>query len=156
MSDHENDPARGLPTSPEKLFETLKELGIETRTTQHPALHTVEESRALRGEIPGGHIKNLFLRDKKKNVFLLVAEEDAVIDLKTIHARIGGSGRGFLRKARTADAAARRAARVGHTVRADKRHRGPRHMCPARKPHAARCAQLPSAGEHDDDVDRAR
>lgn len=93
MSDHENDPARGLPTSPEKLFETLKELGIETRTTQHPALHTVEESRALRGEIPGGHIKNLFLRDKKKNVFLLVAEEDAVIDLKTIHARIGGSGR---------------------------------------------------------------
>jgi Ala-tRNA(Pro) deacylase len=52
----------------------------------------VEESRALRGEIAGGHTKNLFLKDKKDQVFLVVAEEDADIDMKSLHKRIG-SGR---------------------------------------------------------------
>src|SRR4029077_1240910 len=55
----------------------------------HPPLFTVEESRRLRGKIPGGHTKNLFLRDKRDRVFLVSALEDAAIDLKGVHHRLG-------------------------------------------------------------------
>ena len=78
-----------MPARPEDLFSRLEELGIETETHEHPPLFTVEQSRALRGEIPGGHCKNLFLRDKKGQVALVVALEDAHIDLKTLGPRIG-------------------------------------------------------------------
>jgi Ala-tRNA(Pro) deacylase len=71
----------------------LSGLGIATTTVGHAPLHTVEESRALRGVIPGAHTKNLFLKDKKDAIFLVVAPEDAVIDLKHLHNRIGASGR---------------------------------------------------------------
>jgi Ala-tRNA(Pro) deacylase len=74
------------------LAACLEKLGIKARTVEHPPLFTVEESRALRGEIAGGHTKNLFLKDKKDQVFLVVAEEDAGIDMKSLHKRIG-SGR---------------------------------------------------------------
>jgi len=53
----------------------------------------VEDSKALRGEIPGGHTKNLFVKDKKGRLFLLVAGEEAAIDLKRVHDKIGGQGR---------------------------------------------------------------
>ena len=59
----------------------------------HPALFTVEQSRALRGTIPGGHTKNLFLKDKKGALFLVTALEDAVIELKSLHRLLGASGR---------------------------------------------------------------
>jgi Ala-tRNA(Pro) deacylase len=49
----------------------------------------VEEAKALRGALPGGHVKNLFLRDKKGAMWLVVAEEDRRIDLKALAARIG-------------------------------------------------------------------
>lgn len=75
------------------LFARLDELGIRTETVTHPPLHTVEESRKLRGPLPGGHIKNLFLKDKKGRIFLIVAREDAPLDLKRVHEAIGGSGR---------------------------------------------------------------
>src|SRR5207245_2330859 len=53
----------------------------------------VEESRTLRGTIAGGHTKNLFLKDKKGALFLVVALEDAVIELKSLHRLLGASGR---------------------------------------------------------------
>ncbi|MBO6717153.1 MAG: prolyl-tRNA synthetase associated domain-containing protein [Rhizobiaceae bacterium] len=77
----------------EELIRHLDGLGIETRTYEHPPLFTVADSEALRGDIPGGHTKNLFLKDKKGRFFLLTVGEHAVIDLKTIHTRIGASGR---------------------------------------------------------------
>ncbi|WP_028033691.1 prolyl-tRNA synthetase associated domain-containing protein [Chelativorans sp. J32] len=82
-----------MPAAPEDLMRHLAELGIEVQTHNHPPLYTVEESRSLRGEIPGAHTKNLFLKDKKDRFFLVTAEEDARIDLKTIHHAIGASGR---------------------------------------------------------------
>ena len=82
-----------MPATPDDLFALLDRLGIEHRTVTHPPLFTVEESRALRGEIPGGHTKNLFLRDKKGALFLVTALEDAVIELKSLHRRLGASGR---------------------------------------------------------------
>jgi Ala-tRNA(Pro) deacylase len=74
------------------LLTHLAALGIETATVEHPPLFTVEESRALRGEIPGAHTKNLFLKCKKGQLWLVTALEDTPIDLKTLHHSLG-SGR---------------------------------------------------------------
>ncbi|HZP20650.1 MAG TPA: prolyl-tRNA synthetase associated domain-containing protein [Bauldia sp.] len=82
-----------MPATQEDLMRFLDGLGIAVTTVSHPPLFTVGQSQALRGEIPGGHTKNLFLKDKKDQVFLLVAGEDAHIDLKHLHHRIGASGR---------------------------------------------------------------
>src|SRR3974390_2089977 len=82
-----------MPKPPAELFAALDALNIPHRTVLHPPLFTVEQSRELRGKIPGGHTKNLFLRDKKGAIFLVVALEDAVIELKSLHRRLGASGR---------------------------------------------------------------
>jgi Ala-tRNA(Pro) deacylase len=82
-----------MPTSPGELLDYLGSLSIEAETVDHPALYTVEDSRALRGDIPGGHTKNLFVKDKKNRLFLLVLGEEAVIDLKRVHEKIGAQGR---------------------------------------------------------------
>lgn len=74
-------------------FALLDRLGIAHRTVSHPPLHTVEESRALRGEITGGHTKNLFVKDKGGNLFLITAEEGSPLDLKTMDKAIGAKGR---------------------------------------------------------------
>jgi Ala-tRNA(Pro) deacylase len=82
-----------MPTTPDQLFAFLDSLGIAHTTVKHPPLFTVEQSRALRGQISGGHTKNLFLRDKKHQLFLVVALEDAEIDLKGLHRQLGATGR---------------------------------------------------------------
>lgn len=82
-----------MPTTPDQLFAALTGLGIVHTTGSHPPLFTVEQSQALRGKIPGGHTKNLFLRDKKQALFLVVAEEDAKIELKSLHRLLGANGR---------------------------------------------------------------
>jgi Ala-tRNA(Pro) deacylase len=82
-----------MPKAPEQLFAELDALGIKYSTVKHPPLFTVEQSRSLRGQIPGGHTKNLFLRDKKYAIYLVVALEDADIDLKGLHRRLKAGGR---------------------------------------------------------------
>ena len=82
-----------MTKTPDDLFAALDALGIKSSTIKHPPLFTVEQSRELRGRIPGGHTKNLFLRDKKGALYLVVALEDAVIDLKRLHRVLGASGR---------------------------------------------------------------
>ena len=81
-----------MPKTPEELFAALDALKITHRTVHHPPLFTVEQSRELRGQIPGGHTKNLFLRDKKGAIYLVVTLEDAPVDLKGLHRRLGASG----------------------------------------------------------------
>ena len=82
-----------MPVTPNQFFAVLDALGIAHKTMKHPPLFTVEQSRVLRGQIPGGHTKNLFLRDKKYELYLVVALEDADIELKGLHRRLGASGR---------------------------------------------------------------
>ena len=77
-----------MPATPAELFAYLDRLGIAHKTVSHPPLFTVEQSRALRGAIPGGHTKNLFLKDKRGALFLVAAMEDARIDLKRLHLRL--------------------------------------------------------------------
>jgi Ala-tRNA(Pro) deacylase len=83
----------GMPASPSDLFAFLDGLGIGHQTTTHEPMFTVEQSRTLRGRIPGGHTKNLFLRDKKGAFYLVVLLESAVVELKSLHRRLGASGR---------------------------------------------------------------
>ena len=78
-----------MPATPDDLFAFLDRLGIAHKTAAHAPLFTVEQSQALRGTIPGGHTKNLFLKDKKDAVYLVVVGEDAKVDLKTLHHRLG-------------------------------------------------------------------
>ena len=82
-----------MPKTEAELFSFLDSLGIRTTTRRHPPLYTVADSQALRGEIAGGHTKNLFLKDKKDNFFLLTVGEEAVVDLKQIHHLIGAASR---------------------------------------------------------------
>jgi len=82
-----------MPHTAESLFATLDAMGIVHETLHHPPLFTVEESKSLRGNIPGAHTKNLFLKDKKGKLFLVTAVESTRIDLKRLHEVIGGSGR---------------------------------------------------------------
>lgn len=77
----------------DELMTYLGGLGIEVSTLDHPALFTVAESQGLRGEIAGGHTKNLFVKDKKGRHFLVVAEESRAVDLKSLHRVIGAQGR---------------------------------------------------------------
>src|SRR5262245_25564064 len=78
--------------SPQQLFARLDRLGIAHRTVEHPPVFTVEEAKALRGSLPGHHIKNLFLRNKKEEMWLVVALEDRAIDLKRL-GEVLGAGR---------------------------------------------------------------
>ena len=84
-----------LPTSPQQLLARLTALGIAYQNHQHAAVFTVEEAKALRGELTGGHIKNLFLRNKKEEMWLVVAEEDKRIDLKALGEKLGAGKLSF-------------------------------------------------------------
>ena len=70
----------------QRLMILLDELGIATTTVEHPPLRTVEDSRRLRGNLKGGHVKNLFLKDKKGGYWLLAALEHTLIDLRAAAA----------------------------------------------------------------------
>jgi Ala-tRNA(Pro) deacylase len=76
------------PTTPGDLFAFLDKLDIPYQTTPHPPLFTVEQSQALRGQIAGAHTKNLFLVERKRGLYLVVACEDAIIDLKNLHRHL--------------------------------------------------------------------
>src|SRR5690606_5269667 len=81
------------PKTDKDLFQFLDGLGITHDTKEHAPVFTVAESVALRDEIPGGHTKNLFVKDKKDNFFLLTVEENASVDLKAVHTVIGAASR---------------------------------------------------------------
>ena len=90
MASETSDPtAADLPTSPEALLARLAELGISQETTEHAPVYTVEESKRLRGELDGAHIKNLFLRNKKGAMWLVTCLEDRDIDLKQLGQALG-------------------------------------------------------------------
>ncbi len=78
-----------MPATHEDLFAQLDALGIAHTTHWHQPVFTVEESHGLKASMPGGHTKNLFLKDKKGALFLLCAIADTVIDLNAVSKAIG-------------------------------------------------------------------
>ncbi|MBT5109417.1 MAG: prolyl-tRNA synthetase associated domain-containing protein [Rhodospirillaceae bacterium] len=80
------------PFDADGLFARLDTLGLAHETHEHAPVFTVDESQSLRGVLPGAHVKNLFLRDKKKCYWLVTVAEDRNIDLKALRRRLGASG----------------------------------------------------------------
>lgn len=78
-----------MPATPEELFARFERLGIAYKTHHHPPVFTVAESAALRGALPGGHCKSLFLKDKKGGLWLCVMLEERTIDLNRLADRLG-------------------------------------------------------------------
>ncbi len=76
-----------------ELFCYLDRHGIAHRTVDHQAIFTVDEGRHLKRELPGGHSKNLFLKDKKGVCSLAVALGDTRVDLVGLGRAIGAKGR---------------------------------------------------------------
>jgi len=79
----------GSPYTPEQLFARFDALGIRHHTYRHPPVFTVAEAVSLRGTLPGGHCKSLFLKDKKGALWLVVALEERRIDLKALAKALG-------------------------------------------------------------------
>jgi len=77
------------PVTPDQLFARLDALSIAHRTYSHPPVFTVAEAARLRGQLPGGHCKSLFLKDKKGGLWLVVALEEQKIDLARLAAALG-------------------------------------------------------------------
>jgi len=84
-----------VPATPADLFARLAELGIAAPTVEHAAAFTVEEGEQHVGHLPGVHIKNLFLCDAKKRMWLVVGPWDRRIDLKTLPELIGAARLSF-------------------------------------------------------------
>ena len=78
------------PATPEDLFARFDALGVAHVTHSHRPIFTVEEGADLKAALPGGHSKNLFLKEKKKGrLFLLSALGDAKIDLNAVSKLLG-------------------------------------------------------------------
>lgn len=84
-----------MPTSPEQLMARLKDLGIDFDLHHHKAVFTVAEADAVDRDITGTHCRNLFLRDKKKNNFLVVLPNDTDVDIKKLQPLIGADRLSF-------------------------------------------------------------
>ena len=65
----------------DELLAYLKALGIDAVTHEHAPVFTVEEAQAAKGDLPGAHTKNLFVRDKRGRMWIVVALHDRDLDL---------------------------------------------------------------------------
>ena len=70
------------------LFETLDRLGIAHKTHEHEAVFTVEQSAEIKASLPGGHTKNLFLKDKSGALYLICALGDTQIPVNKLHKHL--------------------------------------------------------------------
>jgi Ala-tRNA(Pro) deacylase len=80
-----------VPATGEDLFRYLDALGVARRTYAHRPVFTVEESQAACAHIPGGHTKNLFLKDRKDGLWLVVARESLRVDLNGLAKQVGAA-----------------------------------------------------------------
>ncbi|WP_416878896.1 prolyl-tRNA synthetase associated domain-containing protein [Litorimonas sp.] len=71
------------------LFDLLDEAGISHETREHPPIFTVEDGKALKAGLPGGHTKNLFLKDKAGQFVLVCALTSTTVRLNKLHRELG-------------------------------------------------------------------
>lgn len=86
-------PKRPMPKTRAELLAFLDTIGVAHRTVEHPPIFTVEEGRDYKASMPGGHSKNLFLKDKKDRLFLAVAHCDTAVDIVAFGKAAGSKGR---------------------------------------------------------------
>lgn len=78
------------------IYTILENLGIQYTQYDHPPLFTVEEAEKHYGQMPGGHTKNLFLRNKKGDThYLVVVEATKNINLNELRKMCGESKLSF-------------------------------------------------------------
>ena len=82
-------------TTRDELFALFDALGIAHRTLEHPPVFRVGEGEDIKATLPGGHTKNLFLKDARDRLWLVSALQDARIDLKALPAAIGSARLSF-------------------------------------------------------------
>lgn len=87
--------AKELPTSPAALLAVLGNLKIAYKLHNHPPIFTVAEGLHLKESIPGLHCRNLFLRDKKEIMYLVVVANDTKVDLKNLEKLLGSARLSF-------------------------------------------------------------
>ena len=84
-------------TSETRLYAMFEAAGIAWTHHAHPPLFTVEESRALRGDLPGLHVKNMFLKEKKGGLWLVTCREDRRVRIRDLEREIGARNTSFAR-----------------------------------------------------------
>lgn len=87
-------------TTKSECLAWLEARGIAHETREHDALHTVEEAQAARKNWPeaarsGAFCKNLFLKDKKGRLFLIVTLETRELKLNRLAKPIGSARLSF-------------------------------------------------------------
>lgn len=80
------------------LFAYLDELGIAHSTLDHAPVFTVDEGQEIKASLPGGHTKNLFLKDRKGRFVLVSALGDTPIRVNRLHKLIGCQRLSFARE----------------------------------------------------------
>ncbi|MGA3400583.1 MAG: prolyl-tRNA synthetase associated domain-containing protein [Acetobacteraceae bacterium] len=86
-----------MPATPDDLFALLDRLDIEHSTVTHPPFFTVEEGRPWHDQIPGLHCKNLFIKDRKGGVWLVVMPGDKRADLGRLEKTVSAPRFSFAR-----------------------------------------------------------
>ena len=86
------------------LFAFLDQHGIAHRTLDHPPVFRVEDGLEIKAALPGGHTKNLFLKDAKGQLWLISALGETKIDLKSLPPLIGSARLSFGSEGRLFDA----------------------------------------------------
>jgi Ala-tRNA(Pro) deacylase len=84
-----------MPATPHDLFALLDRLGVAHRTMEHPPVFSVGEGEAIKAGLPGGHTKNLFLKDARDQLWLISALGETRIDLKRLPPVIGAARLSF-------------------------------------------------------------
>ena len=84
-----------MPASDNNLFDQFAALGIETTTVRHPPMFTVEDGEKLLVDVPGGHCKTLFLKEKKGDLWLVVMLGNIRLDMKLLQKKLGSSRLSF-------------------------------------------------------------
>jgi Ala-tRNA(Pro) deacylase len=84
-----------MPATAADLYAAFDAQGIAWRTTRHAPVFRVEEGHEIKAAMPGGHTKNLFLKDARGQLWLISALGETVIDLKTLHRVIGSARLSF-------------------------------------------------------------
>ncbi len=78
-------------TTRDEILARLAGMGITATTHDHPPVFTVEQAREYTHHLPGGHCKNLFLKDKKGRLWLVTLLDDRQVDLNALSKRLGAA-----------------------------------------------------------------
>lgn len=77
------------PATRSQLFQHFDALGLTYSTLDHRPVFTVEEGADIKAALPGGHTKNLFLKDKDGALFLVCALGSTQVRLNHLHKTLG-------------------------------------------------------------------